>query len=83
MEETTYYMVQRHLDNIKQKVDYLLSVDPMEIDQILKSGHDWIASHIATVSDDLDEAHLVISGQADHSDKDQEYVKAFESFIRK
>ena len=35
MEDMTYYMIQTNLRNIKNNIDYLLSVDPIKLDELL------------------------------------------------
>ena len=55
--EPENYMFFGDLMTIKRCVDQLLQMDPMEVDQILKNGHDWAEDHIATSKDDIEEVY--------------------------
>jgi len=57
-----YYMFFQNLKTIKNSVDKILELDPKEVDEILKNGHDWAADHISTSKDDVEEvAEFILS----------------------
>jgi hypothetical protein len=82
MQEMTYYMIQTNLRNIKNNVDYLLSVDPTKMDELLKNGHDWANDHITSSNDDIDEVYSFIKNNIDSNEESEEpFIKTFESYI--
>lgn len=50
-----YYMFFQNLASIKHYVEEIMKYDPMDIDNLLKNGHDWASDHVATSKDDLGE----------------------------
>ena len=54
-EDVQYYMFFQNLKTIRNAVDKILALDPKEVDEILKNGHDWAADHISTSKDDVEE----------------------------
>lgn len=65
--EKTYYMFFQNLKQIRSQVDSLLSMDESEIDEILKSGHDWASDHISTSKDDIEEVYNFLKHRKDKS----------------
>lgn len=55
--EETFYMFFQNLKQIKNQCDELLSMDSNQIDNVLKSGHDWASDHISTSKDDIEEVY--------------------------
>ena len=53
--EPENYMFFGNLETIHRLVGEMLQMEPRQIDQILKSGHNWAADHIATSKDDIEE----------------------------
>jgi hypothetical protein len=51
------YMFFSDLEQIKQQVEEMLSMDKNQIDQILQNGHDWAQNHITTSKDDVEEVY--------------------------
>jgi len=49
------YMLFQNLQQIRDNVDKLLSMDAKEIDELISNGHDWAADHITTSKDDIEE----------------------------
>lgn len=49
------YMFFKNLENIKNHIDFLLSLNPQQVDMILKNGHGWAVDHMATSKDDIEE----------------------------
>lgn len=74
--ENTYYMFFQNLSTIKRLVDKLLEMDETEIDEILVSGHDWAADHIAVAKVDVEQVFnfLTHNTEEDHDDNDMNYM---------
>lgn len=81
------YMFFGNLETIKRMIDELLQMDPSQIDMTIKDGHDWAVDHIASSVDDIQEVFNFIKGkhsnQKDRFAEDQEYLKTFESFLKR
>lgn len=74
--EKTYYMFFQNLKQIKSQVDSLLSMNETEIDEILKSGHDWASDHISTSKDDIEEVYNFLKHRKDKSkDIENEFIR--------
>jgi hypothetical protein len=54
-QEKQHYMFFANLTSIKHYIEEILKMDPEEVDNHLKNGHDWAADHIATSKDDIQE----------------------------
>jgi hypothetical protein len=54
-QEKQHYMFFANLTSIKHYIEEILRMDPEEVDNHLKNGHDWAADHIATSKDDIQE----------------------------
>jgi hypothetical protein len=50
-----HYMFFQNLASIKHYIEEILVLNPAEIDELLKNGHDWASDHIATSKDDIQE----------------------------
>ncbi len=50
-----HYMFFQNLLSIKHHIEEILNMDPNQIDELLKNGHDWACDHIATSKDDIQE----------------------------
>jgi hypothetical protein len=50
-----HYMFFANLTSIKHYIEEILKMDPEEVDNHLRNGHDWAADHIATSKDDIQE----------------------------
>lgn len=48
-------MLFQNLQQIRDNIDKLLSMDAKEIDELISNGHDWTADHITTSKDDIEE----------------------------
>jgi len=81
------YMFFGNLETIKRMVDELLTMDPSQVDSILKDGHDWAVDHIASSVDDIQEVFNFIKGQSnienDRFAEGGQYLKTFESFLKR
>jgi hypothetical protein len=54
-DEKQHYMFFANLTSIKHYIEEILKMDPKEVDNHLRNGHDWAADHIATSKDDIQE----------------------------
>jgi hypothetical protein len=70
--ETENYMFFGNLEQIKRQCEMLLEMDPMAVDNILKSGHSWAVDHIATSKDDIEEVFNFIKNEIDEPMEDEE-----------
>ncbi len=50
-----HYMFFQNLISIKHYIEEILNMDPAQVDELLKNGHDWACDHIATSKDDIQE----------------------------
>ena len=55
--EAENYMFFGDLETIKRCVDQLLEMDPAQVDQILKNGHNWAVDHVVSSKDDIEEVY--------------------------
>lgn len=53
--EAENYMFFGNLETIKRACEELLAMDPAQVDELLKNGHNWAADHVATSKDDIEE----------------------------
>jgi hypothetical protein len=54
-EELSEYMFFGNLETIKSRIDEILAMDPVKVEEILRDGHAWAVDHIATSKDDIEE----------------------------
>jgi len=55
--EHTYYMFFQNIKQIKRQCEEILEMDRHNVDNVLKSGHDWASDHISTSKDDVEEVY--------------------------
>lgn len=73
----SHYMFFKNLLAIKHYVDEILAMNPEELENLLKNGHDWAADHIATSKDDIQEVTDWARGEIEmggHSDREEPEV---------
>jgi len=49
------YMFFGNLQQIQRQCEMLLSMDPDELDSIIKDGHDWAADHVSEAKNNMDQ----------------------------
>jgi hypothetical protein len=88
--EAENYMFFGDLETIKRCVDQLLEMDPAQVDQILKNGHNWAVDHVVSSKDDIEEvAGFLMNRMGENqmmsqpNEKSMGYVQTFESFTAK
>lgn len=65
-----YYMFFKNLSAIKHYISEIEAMDPDQLDNLLKGGHDWAADHIATSKDDIQEVADWVRGELEGTDGD-------------
>jgi hypothetical protein len=63
------YMFFSNLEQMVRQAQLLLELDPMEIEKILKNGHDWADDHIATAKENLDQVFDFLMNETQYSDQ--------------
>jgi hypothetical protein len=58
-----YYMFFKNLSAIKHYIGEIEAMDPDQLDNLLKGGHDWAADHVATSKDDIQEVADWVRGE--------------------
>lgn len=70
---TENYMFFGNLETIQRLSEMLLKMDPVKVDEVLKSGHSWAVDHVATSKDDIEEvANFLINEMTEVSEKSEE-----------
>lgn len=82
------YMFFGNLESIKRMIDEMIQMDHHQVDEILKSGHEWAVDHIASSSDDIQEVYGFIKNNLAvpvKREKDPfaelDFIKTFESYL--
>jgi len=70
-DEKQHYMFFANLTSIKHYIDEILKMDPKEVDNHLRNGHDWAADHIATSKDDIQEVADWIRNEMEGHSKEE------------
>jgi len=75
--EAEHYMFFGNIETIHRLTGEMLQMDPMKVDQLLKSGHDWASDHIATSKDDIEEVanFLINEMQEDGGHAEQQFME--------
>jgi hypothetical protein len=70
--EPQHYMFFQNLASIKHYIDEILKMEPEQVDNMLKNGHDWAADHIATSKDDIQEVAEWIRNEMENPGHEEE-----------
>jgi hypothetical protein len=54
-EMTENYMFFGNLQQIHRQCEMLMKMDPQELDQIIKNGHDWADDHVSEAKNNMDQ----------------------------
>ena len=68
-EENNRYMFFSNLEQIKNQVEELMSLNEDEINQILENGHDWAQDHIATAKESIDQVYDFLINKPNSDDE--------------
>ena len=52
---TENYMFFSNLQQIHRQCEMLMKMDPQELDQIIKNGHDWADDHVSEAKNNMDQ----------------------------
>jgi hypothetical protein len=81
--EHTNYMFFENLKTIKRLVDKLLEMDEVEIDEIIDSGHDWAADHIAVAKVDVEQVFdFLMNNTQDDMHEDDDDMEDYMSIMQ-
>ena len=68
-----HYMFFQNLASIKHYIDEIMKMNPDDVDNLIKNGHDWAADHIATSKDDIQEvADWIRNEMGEEEEEDEE-----------
>jgi len=56
-EKLQNYMFFSNLEQMKEQIEEMLTMDKEMVDQLLSDGHNWAVDHIATSKDDVEEVY--------------------------
>ena len=68
-----YYMFFKNLSAIKHYIGEIEAMDPDQLDNLLKGGHDWAADHIATSKDDIQEVADWVRGELESMEHGEDH----------
>jgi hypothetical protein len=54
-QSTENYMFFSNLQQIHRQCEMLMKMDPQELDQIIKNGHDWADDHVSEAKNNMDQ----------------------------
>jgi hypothetical protein len=54
-ESTENYMFFSNIQQIQRQCEMLLKMDPQELDEIIKNGHDWADDHVSEAKNNMDQ----------------------------
>ena len=74
--EKQQYMFFQNLASIKHYIEEIMKMNPDEVDNLLKNGHDWASDHIATSKDDIQEvADWIRNEMSGGEESDDDMIK--------
>ena len=74
--EKQQYMFFQNLASIKHYIEEIMKMNPDEVDNLLKTGHDWASDHIATSKDDIQEvADWIRNEMSGEEESDDDMIK--------
>jgi hypothetical protein len=62
------YMFFSNLEQMVKQAEQILSLDPMEIEEILSNGHDWADDHITVAKENLDQVFDFLMNETQNND---------------
>ena len=84
--EEQHYMFFQNIASIKHYIEEILKMNPEQIDNLLKNGHDWASDHVATSKDDIQEVaewlrNETAEGHEEHDDDDDDDEEEVETSV--
>ena len=66
--EHQHYMFFQNIASIKHHIEEILKMNPEEIDNLLKNGHDWASDHISVATENLEQVFDFLAGHNSEGD---------------
>ena len=66
---TENYMFFSNLQQIQRQCEMLLKMDPQELDNIIKNGHDWADDHVSEAKNNMDQVFDFFMNETKSKDK--------------
>jgi hypothetical protein len=66
---TENYMFFSNLQQIHRQCEMLMKMDPQELDQIIKNGHDWADDHVSEAKNNMDQVFDFFMNETKSKDK--------------
>ena len=67
---TENYMFFSNLQQIQRQCEMLLKMNPQELDQIIKNGHDWADDHVSEAKNNMDQVFDFFMNETKSKDKE-------------
>ena len=68
-QSTENYMFFSNLQQIHRQCEMLMKMDPQELDQIIKNGHDWADDHVSEAKNNMDQVFDFFMNETKGKDK--------------
>jgi len=68
-QSTENYMFFSNLQQIHRQSEMLMKMDPQELDQIIKNGHDWADDHVSEAKNNMDQVFDFFMNETKSKDK--------------
>ena len=68
-QSTENYMFFSNLQQIHRQCEMLMKMDPQELDQIIKNGHDWADDHVSEAKNNMDQVFDFFMNETKSKDK--------------
>jgi len=69
-EMTENYMFFGNLQQIQRQCEMLLKMNPKELDNIIKNGHDWADDHVSEAKNNMDQVFDFFMNETKRKDKE-------------
>ena len=69
-QSTENYMFFSNLQQIHRQCEMLMKMDPQELDQIIKNGHDWADDHVSEAKNNMDQVFDFFMNETKSKDKE-------------
>jgi hypothetical protein len=68
-QSTENYMFFSNLQQIHRQCEMLMKMDPQELDNIIKNGHDWADDHVSEAKNNMDQVFDFFMNETKSKDK--------------
>ena len=69
-QSTENYMFFSNLQQIHRQCEMLMKMNPQELDQIIKNGHDWADDHVSEAKNNMDQVFDFFMNETKRNDKE-------------